>query len=84
MRVRRRTASRPAGQSRRVGREEIRLARFDGGWWTPAGTPPLKIAILTVSDTRDQATDTSGAFLVEACRFLADQVEQKLVGGDQN
>lgn len=27
---------------------------------------PLKIAVLTLSDTRDETTDTSGAFLVDA------------------
>lgn len=32
------------------------------------GFMPLNIAVLTVSDTRDESTDTSGAFLVEALK----------------
>lgn len=32
-----------------------------------AGAAALRVAVVTVSDTRDLATDTGGAYLVEAC-----------------
>jgi molybdenum cofactor biosynthesis protein B len=39
----------------------------------------LKIAVLTVSDTRGEDTDTSGAFLVEAATLAGHQVIDKCI-----
>lgn len=43
---------------------------------------PLRIAVLTVSDTRTQATDTSGAYLVEQARATGHAVQEKVIVGD--
>ena len=43
---------------------------------------PLSIAVLTVSDTRTEATDTSGAYLVEALRRTGHQLREKAIVGD--
>ena len=44
---------------------------------------PLRIAILTISDTRDQQTDTSGAYLVERLTEAGHQsVEKRIVRDD--
>jgi molybdenum cofactor biosynthesis protein B len=43
---------------------------------------PLSIAVLTVSDTRTEATDTSGAYLVEALRRTGHRLHEKAIVGD--
>lgn len=40
---------------------------------------PLKIAVLTVSDTRDESTDTSGQYLVNAIRDAGHQLAEKAI-----
>lgn len=40
---------------------------------------PLKIAVLTVSDTRDQTNDTSGQYLVEALTAAGHQLADKAI-----
>ncbi len=49
---------------------------------TPA-FKPLGVAVLTVSDTRDESSDTSGATLVEALESAGHRlVERRIVGDD--
>lgn len=43
---------------------------------------PLNIAVLTVSDTRDESTDTSGAYLVQAAKEAGHQVTDKTIVKD--
>ncbi|XOV77641.1 MAG: molybdenum cofactor biosynthesis protein B [Aestuariibacter sp.] len=43
---------------------------------------PLNIAILTISDTRDEATDTSGAYLVEAVKAAGHKMVAKQIVKD--
>jgi molybdenum cofactor biosynthesis protein B len=44
---------------------------------------PLGVAVLTVSDTRDESTDTSGKTLVEALESAGHRlVERRIVGDD--
>lgn len=43
---------------------------------------PLNIAILTVSDTRDESTDTSGQALVERAKLAGHQVIEKSIVKD--
>ncbi|WP_445398173.1 molybdenum cofactor biosynthesis protein B [Zobellella sp. An-6] len=40
---------------------------------------PLKIAVLTVSDTRNEDTDTSGRFLAEAITAAGHQLAEKII-----
>lgn len=40
---------------------------------------PLKIAVLTVSDTRDESTDTSGQYLVKAITAAGHQLFEKAI-----
>ncbi|ART83583.1 molybdenum cofactor biosynthesis protein B [Oceanisphaera profunda] len=40
---------------------------------------PLKIAVLTVSDTRDESTDTSGQYLVQAITEAGHQLADKAI-----
>ncbi|MBL1377901.1 molybdenum cofactor biosynthesis protein B [Zobellella iuensis] len=40
---------------------------------------PLKIAVLTVSDTRNEDTDTSGRFLAEALTAAGHQLAEKII-----
>ncbi|MBU3823555.1 MAG: molybdenum cofactor biosynthesis protein B [Candidatus Oceanisphaera merdipullorum] len=40
---------------------------------------PLKIAVLTVSDTRDESTDTSGQYLVKAITDAGHQLADKAI-----
>jgi molybdenum cofactor biosynthesis protein B len=40
---------------------------------------PLKIAVLTVSDTRNEETDTSGRFLAEALTAAGHQLAEKII-----
>ncbi len=40
---------------------------------------PLSIAVLTISDTRDEATDTSGAYLVSAIEEAGHQLAGKRI-----
>lgn len=40
---------------------------------------PLKIAVLTVSDTRDESTDTSGLYLVKAIHDAGHQLAEKAI-----
>jgi molybdopterin adenylyltransferase len=42
----------------------------------------LSIAVLTVSDTRTEATDKSGAYLVEQLRQTGHRVHEKAIVGD--
>ena len=42
----------------------------------------LDIAVLTVSDTRGEADDTSGAYLVEAVRQAGHQLAEKAIVRD--
>lgn len=42
----------------------------------------LRIAVLTVSDTRDEATDTSGALLVEKATTAGHQIVEKRIEKD--
>ena len=45
---------------------------------------PLNIAVLTVSDTRDESTDTSGGYLVKALQEFGHQlVDRKIVPDDK-
>ncbi len=45
---------------------------------------PLNVVVLTVSDTRDESTDTSGAYLVEAIINAGHKlVEKKIVKDDK-
>ncbi len=43
---------------------------------------PLKIAVMTVSDTRDEETDKSGAFLVESLLEAGHLLTEKLIIAD--
>lgn len=43
---------------------------------------PLNIAVLTVSDTRNEQTDTSGQYLVEALRAAGHQLADKHITPD--
>jgi molybdenum cofactor biosynthesis protein B len=43
---------------------------------------PLSIAVLTVSDTRTEATDKSGAYLVEELRRTGHELYEKAIVGD--
>jgi molybdenum cofactor biosynthesis protein B len=43
---------------------------------------PLKIAVMTVSDTRDEETDKSGAFLVESLLKAGHLLTEKLIIAD--
>jgi molybdenum cofactor biosynthesis protein B len=43
---------------------------------------PLAVAVLTVSDTRDDATDTSGQFLVESVRSAGHRLAEKAIVKD--
>ncbi|MEK9685407.1 MAG: molybdenum cofactor biosynthesis protein B [Rhodospirillaceae bacterium] len=43
---------------------------------------PLKIAVMTVSDTRDEETDKSGAFLVESLLKAGHMLTEKLIIAD--
>ena len=48
----------------------------------PRQLKPLRIAVLTVSDTRDEATDTSGALLVERVRTAGHTLAAKAIVRD--
>lgn len=43
---------------------------------------PLKVAVLTVSDTRDESTDTSGAYLVKAATEAGHTITEKTIVKD--
>jgi molybdenum cofactor biosynthesis protein B len=43
---------------------------------------PLSIAVLTVSDTRTEATDKSGAYLVDELRRTGHELYEKAIVGD--
>ncbi|WP_027707902.1 molybdenum cofactor biosynthesis protein B [Zooshikella ganghwensis] len=43
---------------------------------------PLSIAILTVSDTRDEATDTSGQYLVDAVKQAGHTLHSRCISKD--
>ncbi len=43
---------------------------------------PLSIAVLTVSDTRDESTDTSGQYLVQALQAEGHQLADKVIVRD--
>ena len=43
---------------------------------------PLRIAVLTVSDTRNDQTDTSGKYLVEALQEAGHRYEDKIIVKD--
>jgi molybdenum cofactor biosynthesis protein B len=43
---------------------------------------PLRIAVLTVSDTRDEATDTSGALIVERVAAAGHELAAKAIVAD--
>ena len=43
---------------------------------------PLNIAVLTVSDTRDESNDTSGAFLVESAQSAGHNISEKRIEKD--
>ena len=43
---------------------------------------PLRIAVLTVSDTRTEATDTSGALLVDRLQAAGHQLAEKAIEPD--
>ncbi|MGB1199596.1 MAG: molybdenum cofactor biosynthesis protein B [Thalassotalea sp.] len=43
---------------------------------------PLQIAVLTVSDTRDESTDTSGGYLVEALQETGHHLAEKTIVKD--
>jgi molybdopterin adenylyltransferase len=43
---------------------------------------PLRVAVLTVSDTRDEATDKSGALLVERLRKAGHELAEKAIVRD--
>ncbi|WP_444887744.1 molybdenum cofactor biosynthesis protein B [Microbulbifer sp. JMSA008] len=43
---------------------------------------PLNIAVLTVSDTRNEQTDTSGQYLVEALKTAGHQLADKRITSD--
>lgn len=43
---------------------------------------PLRIAVLTISDTRDEATDTSGALLAERLQAAGHQLAAKAIVRD--
>lgn len=43
---------------------------------------PLNIAVLTVSDTRDEATDTSGGYLVKAIEEVGHNLVDKVIVPD--
>lgn len=43
---------------------------------------PLNVAVLTVSDTRDEATDKSGQYLVQALQTAGHQVVDKVIVAD--
>ena len=43
---------------------------------------PLRIAVLTVSDTRTEATDKSGAYLAEQVRAAGHALHEKAIVGD--
>jgi molybdenum cofactor biosynthesis protein B len=43
---------------------------------------PLRVAVLTVSDTRDETTDKSGALLVERLRKAGHQLAEKAIVRD--
>ncbi|MHA6288145.1 molybdenum cofactor biosynthesis protein B [Maricaulis sp. CAU 1757] len=44
---------------------------------------PLNLAVLTVSDTRDEATDTSGALLIERARAAGHAVVERVIVTDE-
>ena len=48
----------------------------------PRSFKPLRIAVLTVSDTRDETTDKSGALLVERARTAGHTVAEKAIVRD--
>jgi molybdenum cofactor biosynthesis protein B len=48
-----------------------------------AGAQPLAFAILTISDTRDAATDEGGPFLAEACRAAGHVVARRALVKDE-
>ena len=43
---------------------------------------PLNVAVLTVSDTRDESNDTSGQFLAQAAADAGHRVEEKVIVKD--
>ncbi len=43
---------------------------------------PLRIAVLTVSDTRNDQTDTSGKYLVESLQEAGHRYEDKIIVKD--
>lgn len=45
----------------------------------PAEAVPLRIAVLTVSDSRDEHSDTSGRYLVESLRDAGHQLADKRI-----
>ena len=49
------------------------------GHKTPAPFTPLQIAVLTVSDTRNEETDTSGRYLAEALQQAGHQLADKQI-----
>jgi molybdopterin adenylyltransferase len=49
---------------------------------TAASLVPLEIAVLTVSDTRDEATDSSGAALVEMLTSAGHRLAERRIVGD--
>ena len=49
---------------------------------TDTESQSLDIAVLTVSDTRGEADDTSGAYLVEAVRQAGHQLAEKAIVRD--
>ena len=53
---------------------------MDGEW--RGRSPALDIAVMTVSDTRDQARDTSGQFLAEAVVAAGHRVSDKTIVRD--
>jgi molybdenum cofactor biosynthesis protein B len=61
---------------RRIGAES--LIAMSGG----RAFQPLRVAVLTVSDTRTEATDKSGAYLVEQLRQTGHGVHEKAIVGD--
>lgn len=48
-----------------------------------AGAAPLRVAVVTASDTRDSASDTGGAYLVEACSAAGHSIAARLLVRDE-